>query len=183
MVAILVAACFVFAHTTQLYLRITPQPVIEYYQTSIIANRVSVDASSVCTMGKSDESNKEVKQQQAEDEFETVSHEDAETPANTDAQNSKSDDLSLIRFDNDLRDVEDDSDEDEGMAHHPLFNMLAGRLGQRRRGSSHKYDKYHPENQVLTIANVNDCVEVEDAAFPPEERASREKVIGTCCAV
>ena len=92
-------------------------------------------------MGGTDESNKDVKQQQAEDEFETVSHEDAQTPANTDNQYSRSDDLSLIRFDNDLRDPEDDSDEDEGMAHHPLFGMLAGRLGQRRRGSTHKYHK------------------------------------------
>lgn len=128
-------------------------------------------------MGASDESNKDTKQQQAEDEFENVGHEDAETPANTDNQYSRSEDLSLIRFDNDLRDVEDDSDEDEGMSHHPLFGMLAGRLGQRRRGSTHKYDKYHPENQVLTIANVNDCVEVEESAFPPEERATREKVL------
>ncbi|KAK5081516.1 hypothetical protein LTR05_007647 [Lithohypha guttulata] len=115
--------------------------------------------------------------QQAEDEFETVSHEDAETAANTDNKaNANKDDLQLTRFDNDLRDVEDDSDDDEqGMAHHPIFGMLAGRLGQRRRGSSHKYDKLHPENQVLTIANVDECVEVEHDAFPEQERASREK--------
>ena len=139
-------------------------------------------------MGANEEqTNKEVKnqqqqQQQAEDEFETVSHEDAETPA-ANKEGKSFDDLSLIRFDNDLRDVEDDSDDDEhGMANHPLFGMLAGRLGQRRRGSTHKYDKLHPENQVLTIANVGDCVEVENSAFPPEERASREKVcfLGLC---
>lgn len=118
--------------------------------------------------------------QQAEDEFENVSHEDAQTPANLDNQTTTTaqDDLQLTRFDNDLREAEDDSDDDDSaMAHHPFLGMLAGRLGQRRRGSTHKYDKLHPENQVLTIANVNDCVEVEHGAFPENERASREKVM------
>lgn len=117
------------------------------------------------------------KKQQSEDDFETVSHEDAETTANTDKPSATNDDLQLTRFDHDLRDVEDDSDDDESaMASHPIFGMLAGRLGQRRRGSAHKYDKLHPENQVLTIANVDDCVKVEESAFPPNERMSREKV-------
>ena len=114
--------------------------------------------------------------QQAEDEFETVSHEDAST--NTEEKSpSSQEDLKLTRFDNNLQDPEDDSDDDEhAMANHPIFGMLAGRLGQRRRGSSHKYDKLHPENQVLTFGNVEDCVEVENSAFPEHERASREKV-------
>lgn len=115
--------------------------------------------------------------QQSEDDFEAVSHEDAETTAKADKSVHAKDDLQLTRFDNDLKDVEDDSDDDESaMANHPIFGMLAGRLGQRRRGSSHKYDKLHPENQVLTIANVEDCVKVEESAFPPNERGSREKV-------
>lgn len=117
---------------------------------------------------------------QTEDDFETVNHEDAQTPneGNAEKASSRDDDLKLQRFGNDLQDVgdEDDSDDDEhAMAHHPLFGMLAGRLGQRRRGSTHKYDKLHPENQVLTVANVEDCVEVE-SAFPDHERCSREKV-------
>lgn len=128
---------------------------------------------------KSDD-NKEVKQQ-TEDDFETVNHEDAPTPgtnggAGAGTSGSASEDLQLTRFDNDLRDPEDDdSDDDDAMAHHPIFGMLAGRLGQRRRGSTHKYDKLHPENQVLTLANIDDCVEVE-TAFPENERCSREKV-------
>jgi len=118
------------------------------------------------------------KKQQSEDDFETVNHEDAETPRN-DGRNSastKTDDLSLTRFDNHNNEDDDDSDDEPAMAHHPIFGMLAGRLGQRRRGSSHKYDKLHPENQVLSIANVEHCVEVENDAFPENERATREKV-------
>ena len=72
---------------------------------------------------------------------------------------------------------EDDSDDDQDlMANHPLLNMLSGRLGQRRRGSSHKWDSLHPENQALSVADVDQCSSLEDEAFPVEERASREKV-------
>lgn len=130
--------------------------------------------------GKSDD-NKDVKQQ-TEDDFETVNHEDALAPGTNAGAGSSpgapsSDDLQLTRFDNDLRDVEeDDSDDDDAMASHPIFGMLAGRLGQRRRGSTHKYDRLHPENQILTRANVEDCVDVENSAFPENERCSREKV-------
>lgn len=112
-----------------------------------------------------------------EDGYEPVSHEDAETPSS--GLDHPSDDLALQRFQNSLapRDDEDDSDEDEHTMSHPIFGMLAGRLGQRlRRGSSHAYDKLHPENQVLTVANVEDCVEVENEAFPEAERCTREKV-------
>jgi len=117
---------------------------------------------------------------QADDDFETVNHEDAQNPSegNVGKPASGPPDLELQRYGNNLQDVgdEDDSDDDEhAMAQHPLFGMLAGRLGQRRRGSTHKYDKLHPENQVLTIANVNECVEVE-SAFPDQERCSKDKV-------
>lgn len=129
-------------------------------------------------MGSKSGASNDNKKQQAEDDFETVSHEDAQTPGNSEGKHAAtaSDDLKLTRFDHDLREDEDDSDDDEhAMAHHPIFGMLAGRLGQRRRGSTHKYDKLHPENQVLTVSNVDDCVEVENGAFPEHERCSREK--------
>lgn len=118
---------------------------------------------------------------QTEDEFETVNHEDAPTPgtnggAGAATTGSPLEDLQLTRFDNDPREEEDDSDDDDAMAHHPIFGMLAGRLGQRRRGSTHKYDKLHPENQVLTRNNMDDCVAVENSAFPEHERCSPEKV-------
>ncbi|KAK5093901.1 hypothetical protein LTR70_004426 [Exophiala xenobiotica] len=117
------------------------------------------------------------KKQQTEDDFETVNHEDAETPGNTERKSptTTKDDLSLTRFDNRNQEEEDDSDDEPAMAHHPIFGMLAGRLGQRRRGSTHKYDKLHPENQVLSLAHLEDCIEVENSAFPENERASREK--------
>jgi len=120
------------------------------------------------------------RKQQAEDDFETVSPEDAGTTGQIDGKSTSTtkDDLSLTRIHNRNQDEDDDSDDDEhAMAHHPIFGMLAGRLGQRRRGSAHKYDKLHPENQVLSLTYVDDCVEVENAAFPENERASREKVM------
>lgn len=125
-----------------------------------------------------------------EDDFETIEHHETEAPASAPEgriPGISNDDLKLQRFANSLDDTEeiireeddddeDDSDDDEhAMASHPIFGMLAGRLGQRRRGSTHKYDSLHPENQVLTVANVDDCVEVEEA-FPANERCSREKV-------
>ncbi|RMD42941.1 hypothetical protein DV735_g2237, partial [Chaetothyriales sp. CBS 134920] len=64
---------------------------------------------------------------------------------------------------------------DDPISHHPLFGLLTGRLGQRRRGSSHKWDHLHPVTQVLTVANVDDCTALEADAFPENERCSREK--------
>lgn len=39
-----------------------------------------------------------------------------------------------------------------------------------------KAHEHHPYTQTLTIADIESCIRVEDAAFPPSERASREKV-------
>lgn len=128
-----------------------------------------------------------------DEDFETVTHEEVSTPGSTSTEaktpGTNHDELKLQRFGQgnietslddsviNVHEEEDDSDdEDSAMANHPIFGMLAGRLGQRRRGSTHKYDKLHPENQALTVANVDDCVEVEDSAFPENERCSREKV-------
>lgn len=124
---------------------------------------------------------------QDEDGFVDIHHEDVEM------QDSDSDavapppktsldslDLQRIGRSDEAEEVgeEDDDSEDENdiMASHPLLNMLTGRLGQRRRGSSHKWDSLHPENQALSASNVDECSMLEEEAFPVEERASREKV-------
>lgn len=109
----------------------------------------------------------------------------AQSTATGQAKTPSADELQLERFGNDLRDVEDaemedeeedEEDEQDHIAHHPLLGMLAGRLGQpRRRGSSHKYDSLHPVTSVLSVANIDDVVELE-ASFPEHERAPREKV-------
>lgn len=39
-----------------------------------------------------------------------------------------------------------------------------------------KLDELHPFVQTLTASNVDDCVNVENQAFPESERCSREKV-------
>ena len=45
-------------------------------------------------------------------------------------------------------------------------------LGQ----SNEKRDPLHPYTQTLSLSDIESCVRLEDAAFPPQERASREKV-------
>ncbi|RMZ86931.1 hypothetical protein DV736_g5848, partial [Chaetothyriales sp. CBS 134916] len=72
-------------------------------------------------------------------------------------------------------DCDEEDEEDDHMAHHPLLGLLTGRLGQRRRGSSHKWDSLHPVTQVLTVADVDDCTALEAEVFPEHERCSREK--------
>ncbi|KAM3420030.1 hypothetical protein BST61_g3340 [Cercospora zeina] len=44
-------------------------------------------------------------------------------------------------------------------------------LGQ----SNEKRDPLHPYTQTLSLSDVESCVRLENAAFPPVERASREK--------
>lgn len=39
-----------------------------------------------------------------------------------------------------------------------------------------KRDDIHPYTQTLTLSDVESCVILEEAAFPPQERATREKV-------
>jgi hypothetical protein len=42
-----------------------------------------------------------------------------------------------------------------------------------------KLDELHPYTQTLSMSDVESCVILENAAFPPNERASREKVSTT----
>ncbi len=116
---------------------------------------------------------------QDEDGFVDIQHADVDMQdtESDDAPHSTSAPLQLQRYSNNLQDPEDDSDDDhDAMANHPLLSMLTGRLGARRRGSSHEWDRLHPENQALSVANADECSSLEESVFPPEERASREKV-------
>jgi hypothetical protein len=116
---------------------------------------------------------------QEEDGFVDIQHADIDMhdTESDDAPQSSSAPLELQRYSNNLEDPEDDSDDDQdAMANHPLLSMLTGRLGARRRGSSHEWDRLHPENQALSVANADECSSLEESAFPPEERASLEKV-------
>lgn len=113
-----------------------------------------------------------------DDEFVDIEHEDVEMQE-SDGGKRTVDDLDLQRFRavHGDQDEEDDSEEEhDHMANHPLLSMLSGRLGPRRRGSSHQWDALHPVTQVLSFANVGDCTELEVSTFPEHERCSREKV-------
>lgn len=50
-------------------------------------------------------------------------------------------------------------------------NMFAAQAQQNS-----KRDHVHPYTQTLTLSDVESCVILEEAAFPPQERATREKV-------
>jgi hypothetical protein len=104
---------------------------------------------------------------------------DADTNQSRRPGGSTKDDLDLHRLSANSadHDLDDSSDEEhESMANHPLLSMLTGRMGQRRRGSTHKWDSLHPVTGVLSVGNVDDCTRLEDQVFPEEERCSKEKV-------
>lgn len=42
--------------------------------------------------------------------------------------------------------------------------------------SNEARDKLHPYTQTLSLTDVESCLRLEEAAFPPPERATREKV-------
>jgi hypothetical protein len=73
----------------------------------------------------------------------------------------------------------DDDDEDSSPLH-PLMSRLQNRLLSRNtninRASSSKFDSLHPYTSILSLADVDQCVELENSAFPENERCSREKV-------
>jgi hypothetical protein len=75
--------------------------------------------------------------------------------------------------------VPDDDDEDSAPLH-PLMSRLQNRLLSRNtnlnRASSNKFDSLHPYTSILSLADVDQCVELENSAFPEHERCSREKV-------
>jgi len=50
--------------------------------------------------------------------------------------------------------------------------LLDAILGQR----NEKRDDLHPYTQSLTKSDIESCIKVEEATFPPNERCSREKV-------
>ena len=51
-----------------------------------------------------------------------------------------------------------------------LINAIADSHGPSKR------DELHPYTQTLTLNDVESCTLLEEAAFPPHERATREKV-------
>lgn len=73
-----------------------------------------------------------------------------------------------------------DDDDEESSPLHPLMSRLQNRLLSRNtninRASSSKFDSLHPYTSILSVADVEQCIELENSAFPENERCSREKV-------
>lgn len=64
---------------------------------------------------------------------------------------------------------DDDMDGEGGGGGGSLFGQIASQRNQKR-------DELHPYTQTLTLNDVESCVRLEEATFPPNERCSREKV-------
>lgn len=62
-----------------------------------------------------------------------------------------------------------DDDDLEGEGEGSLFGQIANQRNEKR-------DELHPYTQTLTLNDIESCVRLEEATFPPNERCSREKV-------
>lgn len=104
--------------------------------------------------------------------------ENTEDSSNQGEQRLDGEDFNVINHE----DVEDVDDEDEEEEEHSFYRpglagFLGGRMMQRNRNSPRRFDNLHPFTQVLSISNVDDCVNLENEVFPESERCSRDKVI------
>ena len=53
-----------------------------------------------------------------------------------------------------------------------MFRSIAA----RHAGLNSERDKLHPYTQTLSLSDIESCILLEEAAFPPNERCTREKV-------
>jgi hypothetical protein len=70
----------------------------------------------------------------------------------------------------------DRTDKPDGHAVQQPEKPSQGTMFATQARNNAKRDNIHPYTQTLTLSDVESCVILEDAAFPPQERASREKV-------
>jgi hypothetical protein len=61
-----------------------------------------------------------------------------------------------------------DAEDEDGMLEGSLFSQISQR--------NEKRDELHPYCQTLKPSDVESCTRLEEEAFPPHERATREKV-------
>jgi hypothetical protein len=106
-------------------------------------------------------------------------NEDAEDNSNAGEPRLDGEDFNVINHE-DVEDVEEEEEEEEEEEHSfyrpGLAGFLGGRMMQRSRNSPRRFDNLHPFTQVLSISNVDDCVNLENEVFPESERCSRDKV-------
>ena len=73
----------------------------------------------------------------------------------------------------------DEGEDDESEMERVLrpFLGLQRQMVQRGGGAdAAKFGDLHPYTQILNVSDVDQCVELENAAFPENERCSRDKV-------
>lgn len=71
-----------------------------------------------------------------------------------------------------------EEDKKEDQPEGTMFASLANSVS--RDDSNPQRDDLHPYTQTLTLSDVDSCTILEEAAFPPNERATREKVSPSC---
>lgn len=116
-----------------------------------------------------------------DEEFVDIHHEDAQTShfAGTDRSAGDSGDAGDGEDDGNWEDDHSDEEaEGAGDRESGFSASISQFLGQRlvRKQAPTKRDSVHPYTSVLSLSNVEDCVKLENSAFPEAERATREKV-------
>lgn len=74
--------------------------------------------------------------------------------------------------------LQQQEDKKEAQPEGTMFANLANSTS--RDDSNPQRDDLHPYTQTLTLSDVDSCTVLEEAAFPPNERATREKVSLSC---
>jgi hypothetical protein len=88
-------------------------------------------------------------------------------------QNPLNDMPELTKSPDDIQGQQASMDDENEMPEGGLFSQLAQR--------NEKRDALHPYVQTLSPSDVESCVRLEEEAFPPQERATREKVSLSFC--
>ncbi|KAF2774497.1 acyl-CoA N-acyltransferase [Teratosphaeria nubilosa] len=71
--------------------------------------------------------------------------------------------------------VEDRSSAMDAEDEERMVNRLSRQQKRQQSSAQPERDELHPYTQTLSMSDVDSCVKLEEEAFPPNERASREK--------
>ena len=140
------------------------------------------------TAGKDSVASGQADQKLDGEEFNVINHSDAEESTENIESNHHRHHHEEEGGGGEEEEGEAEKDDGEPFFYRPgLAGLLGGRMMMQRGGAGGggrnppgKFDHLHPFTQVLSISNVEDCVQLESEAFPENERCSREKVWEWC---
>ena len=98
-----------------------------------------------------------------DEEFVDINHEDAQQDRPPTKEESHDDEANW-----------EDEEEEGGFS--PISAFFGAGRRQAQRKTPSKRDEVHPYTAVLSLSNLESCIELENSAFSEMERCSREKV-------